>query len=141
MKKLFAAVALAALTVHVNARSIQDALPNSRTCSEQVYVDLSHQGINDWRGISELKSWFPNMRHLNLSNNSFTSIPSAIHSLRSLEGLDLSYNHIREVTYDLSSFVGNSAITHLNLSGNPLEPTRRHTLVTDDFLQGIVIIN
>ncbi|KAJ8480099.1 hypothetical protein OPV22_023826 [Ensete ventricosum] len=90
-------------------------LDNIRKCTKLRYLDL---GFNHLRTISPLSEVSCRIVKLVLRNNALTSL-RGIENLKSLEGLDLSYNIISSFT-DLEILTSLPSLHNLWLEGNPI---------------------
>lgn len=83
------------------------------------FLDLSNNRITAIEGVFPLGS----LQVLNLSRNDIAALPPALHRLRSLHTLDLSYNRIDGLQH-VRVLADMPALRHLSLAGNPLAEER-----------------
>ena len=84
-------------------------------------LNLSDNKLHFMESLSELKYMFVNHRnleHLNISKNGFNVLPSALFSHNyNLLSLDLSYNSLRSISFDLKHL---TKLQHINLRHNQI---------------------
>lgn len=118
---------------------------------DATHLDLSHLNLDSIPKVVLKESRFMALKELNLSSNKITAIPPQINILKNLVVLDLTFNRIVDLpfeVYNLQPTFDNDLILwvqlsdipgleFLNLSGNPLhkELTQRHLLGTASVLQ------
>ncbi|XP_047938881.1 serine/threonine-protein kinase 11-interacting protein-like [Salvia hispanica] len=90
-------------------------MDNLRKCTKLKHVDL---GFNNLRSIASLREVPCQIVKLVLRNNALTSL-HGIENLKSLQGLDVSYNIISNFS-EIEVLAGISSLQNLWLEGNPL---------------------
>ncbi|OCT87726.1 hypothetical protein XELAEV_18021424mg [Xenopus laevis] len=85
-----------------------------QNCSFVKVLDLAHNRVHHAPGSTF--QHLTSIRELSLANNSLDALPGDLPLMTSLQKLNLSYNHLNEVTLNKS----NSTLKELDLSGNKM---------------------